>query len=86
MAFNLLTKIFGSRNDRLLKQYSRRVKEINALEPAIQALSDEQLAAKTQEFRARIASAVADVRIRRRFMSTSIETMETFWRADLSPV
>src|SRR3954466_7340679 len=55
MISRALRAVFGSRNDRLLKQYSRRVKEINALEPAISALSDEQLAAKTQEFRDRIA-------------------------------
>lgn len=53
---SLLTKIFGSRNDRLLKQYRRKVAEINKLEPAMQALSDEELQAKTQEFRDRIAA------------------------------
>ena len=51
----LLTKIFGSRNDRLIKQYRRKCEEINRLEPSIKALSDEQLKAKTQEFRDRIA-------------------------------
>ena len=51
----LLTKIFGSRNDRLIKQYRRKVDAINKLEPAMQALTDEQLKAKTQEFRDRIA-------------------------------
>src|SRR5260221_14249642 len=44
---NVLTKIFGSRNDRLLKQYSRTVAEINALEPAVAKLSDSQLRGKT---------------------------------------
>jgi preprotein translocase subunit SecA len=47
----LLSSIFGSRNDRLLKKYQARVAAINALEPAMQALSNEQLAAKTSEFR-----------------------------------
>lgn len=51
----LLTKIFGSRNDRLIKQYRRKCDAINKLEPAMQALSDEELKAKTQEFRDRIA-------------------------------
>ncbi|MCK6407435.1 MAG: preprotein translocase subunit SecA [Rhodocyclaceae bacterium] len=51
----LLKKIFGSRNDRLIKQYSQAVKAINVLEPQMQALSDEALQAKTAEFKARIA-------------------------------
>ncbi len=53
MLSNLVKKIFGSRNERLIKQYSRTVAQINALEPAMQALSDEQLRAKTDEFRQR---------------------------------
>ncbi|MEJ5991397.1 preprotein translocase subunit SecA [Ramlibacter sp. PS3R-8] len=55
MANNFLTKIFGSRNDRLLKQYRRSVELINAFEPKLEPLSDEQLRAKTQEFRERLA-------------------------------
>ena len=51
----ILTKIFGSRNDRLIKQYRRKCEVINKLEPAMQALSDEQLKAKTIEFRERLA-------------------------------
>lgn len=51
----LLTSIFGSRNDRLLKQYRRVVAQINALEPGFEALSDEALKAKTGEFRERHA-------------------------------
>ena len=51
-----ITKILGSRNDRLLKHYRRTVVRINALEPQMQALSDEQLQAKTAEFKERIAS------------------------------
>ena len=50
-----LTKIFGSRNERLIKQYRRQVAAINKLEPAMEALSDAELQAKTQEFRDRIA-------------------------------
>ena len=56
MISGLLKKIFGSRNDRLIKQYSQAVKRINALEPAMQALSDDALRAKTDEFRLRHAN------------------------------
>ncbi|MBL0143395.1 MAG: preprotein translocase subunit SecA [Betaproteobacteria bacterium] len=56
MFANVLKAIFGSRNDRLLKQYRKKVESINALEPAIEKLSDEALAAKTPELRARIAA------------------------------
>ena len=59
MITGLLKKVFGSRNDRLLKQYSRTVRAINALEPQMAALSDDQLQAKTAEFRERIAKSVA---------------------------
>ncbi len=55
MPFNVLKKIFGSRNERLLKQYRAIVTKINALEPAFEKLSDEALAAKTVEFRGRLA-------------------------------
>ncbi len=54
MIQNYLTRIFGSRNERLLKGYRKTVAQINALEPQMQALGDEQLAAKTPEFRQRI--------------------------------
>ena len=49
-----LTKIFGSRNQRLVKAYRRRCAQINALEPSMKKLSDEELKAKTGEFRARL--------------------------------
>src|SRR5258706_11186304 len=49
----LLTSIFGSRNDRLLKQYRQVVVQINALEPQFEALDDTALRAKTDEFRQR---------------------------------
>ncbi|KQN79211.1 preprotein translocase subunit SecA [Duganella sp. Leaf61] len=52
---SLLTKIFGSRNQRLLKQYQKTVREINALEPAMEKLSDAELQAKTPEFKDRVA-------------------------------
>jgi preprotein translocase subunit SecA len=53
MLFTLFKKLFGSRNDRLVKQYAQNVQAINDLEPAMQALSDEQLRAKTEEFKQR---------------------------------
>ncbi len=59
MAKNFLTQIFGSRNDRLLKQYRKRADRINALEAQFEQLSDEQLRAKTQEFKDRVAAGTA---------------------------
>jgi len=52
----LLTQIFGSRNERLLKTYRKVVQQINALEPQFEGLSDEQLRGKTEEFKKRIAA------------------------------
>jgi preprotein translocase subunit SecA len=54
MATNFLTKIFGSRNDRLLKQFRSVVTRINALEAKLEALSDQELQAKTPAFRLRV--------------------------------
>ena len=54
MLTNIAKKIFGSRNDRLLKQYRKSVAKINALESEMQALSDEALQAKTAEFKQRL--------------------------------
>jgi len=51
----LLTQIFGSRNDRLLKQYRSVVQKINALEPQFDKLSDDELKAKTPQFKQRLA-------------------------------
>ena len=59
MATNILTKIFGSRNDRLLKQYRNTVTRINAMEAALEKLTDDALKAKTQEFRDRVANGEA---------------------------
>ena len=56
MISGLLKKIFGSRNDRLVRQYMSTVRKINALEAAISALSDEALRGKTAEFKERLAS------------------------------
>jgi preprotein translocase subunit SecA len=55
MISNLLTRVFGSRNERLLKQFGGQVREINKLEPAMAALSDAELRARTDELKARVA-------------------------------
>ncbi|QXW18842.1 preprotein translocase subunit SecA [Comamonas aquatica] len=52
---NFLTKLFGSRNDRLLKQYRKAVARINAMESELEKLDDQTLKAKTQEFKDRLA-------------------------------
>ena len=52
---NFLTKLFGSRNDRLLKQYRKSVARINAMESELEKLDDQTLKAKTQEFKDRLA-------------------------------
>ena len=59
MISGLLKKIFGSRNDRLIKQYSAVVRRINALESGIGALSDDELRGRTAEFKARLSNGEA---------------------------
>lgn len=54
MVMNILTKIFGSRNDRTLRRMRKNVDVINRLEPEMEKLSDEELQAKTLEFRVRL--------------------------------
>ncbi|HEY3520772.1 MAG TPA: preprotein translocase subunit SecA [Rhodanobacteraceae bacterium] len=54
-----LTRVFGSRNERVLRQLSRQVARINALEPEMQKLDDAQLRAKTDEFRKRVTEGEA---------------------------
>ncbi|MCG5078222.1 preprotein translocase subunit SecA [Paraburkholderia tagetis] len=56
MTTGFLQKIFGSRNQRLIKQYQKKVAAINALEPTIEQYTDDQLRAKTVEFRERVAN------------------------------
>jgi preprotein translocase subunit SecA len=56
MIATLLKKIFGSRNDRLIKRYTHTVRAINALEPRIEGLSDAQLRGKTDELKQRLAN------------------------------
>ncbi|MBD8636015.1 preprotein translocase subunit SecA [Stenotrophomonas sp. CFBP 13725] len=59
MINSLLTRVFGSRNERQLRQLNRIVAKVNALEPEMEAFSDEQLQAKTPEFKQRIADGEA---------------------------
>lgn len=54
MLTSIAKKIFGSRNERIIKRLEQNVSKINALEPSIQQLTDEQLAGKTLEFRERL--------------------------------
>lgn len=54
MLIKLLTKVFGSRNDRTLRRMRKNVALINSMEPAMEELSDDELKAKTGEFRARL--------------------------------
>ena len=56
MASNILTKLFGSRNDRLLKTYRKTIAQINALETQYETLSDDELRAKTEAFKGRVAA------------------------------
>jgi preprotein translocase subunit SecA len=57
----LLGKVFGTKNEREVKRLQPRVEAINALEPEIQKLSDEQLRGKTAEFRARIQERLSSI-------------------------
>ena len=61
MINTLLGKIFGTKNEREVKRLQPRVEAINALEPEIQKLSDDQLRAKTAEFRARIQECLSSI-------------------------
>ena len=67
---NIFKKIVGSKNDRELRRMRPLVEEINALEPAISALSNEELRAKTDEFRARLREQTANER-------AQLETLQT---------
>ena len=61
MINTLLGKVFGTKNEREVKRLQPRVDAINALEPEIQKLSDDQLRAKTAEFRARIQERLSSI-------------------------
>ncbi len=70
------TKIFGSRNERLIKSYRGRVEQINALEPEYRDLTDAQLRAKTQAFRGRIADGEKIAAIMPHVLATAREVMD----------
>jgi preprotein translocase subunit SecA len=59
MITNILKKVFGSRNERLLKQYRKQMHVINGLEPEMQKLSDDELRAKTDSLKQRVRDAMA---------------------------
>ena len=61
MINTLLGKVFGTKNEREIKRLQPRVAAINALEPEIQKLTDDQLRAKTEEFRARIQERLSSI-------------------------
>ncbi len=61
MINTVISKVFGTSNDRAIKRLLPYVQQVNALEPEIQKLTDEQLRDKTGEFRARIAEAIKDI-------------------------
>jgi preprotein translocase subunit SecA len=76
MIQGVLRKIFGSRNERLLKSYGRSVRAINALEPEISKLSDEALRAKTDELRKRVQERIAAALPRPQESDTAAEADE----------
>ncbi len=69
-------KVFGSRNDRLLKRYTRSVILINELEPGMRALSDAELKAKTVEFRQRVADGGSTDDLQMEVMAVAREVMD----------
>src|SRR5687767_539867 len=71
-----ITKVFGSRNDRLLKGYTRRVQQINALEPEVRRLTDLQLKAKSQDFRDRITKGERVAAMLPEIMAVAREVMD----------
>ena len=76
MINSLLTRVFGSRNERLLKQLDRLVVRNNALEPELQKLSDEELKAKTPEFQKRVAEGEALDKILPEAFATVVEAAD----------
>lgn len=70
------TKVFGSRNERLIKAYVRRVEQINALEPQIRQLTDSQIRNRTSQFRQRIANGERVADLLPEIMAVSREVMD----------
>ncbi|MCA9306381.1 MAG: preprotein translocase subunit SecA [Phycisphaerales bacterium] len=72
----LITKIFGSRNERMVTRYTARVQAIGELEPQMRALTDEQLRAKTEEFRERIEGGAGVMSILNEVFAVARESMD----------
>ena len=86
--WKLLTQVFGSRNQRLVKELSRTVAAVNALEASIQALTDEQFPDKTRELKARFAAGTPldeSVAIHRSVVAATPADDPALADADLSP-
>ena len=77
MINTLLGKVFGTKNERELKRLMPQVEAINALEPQMQKLSDDQLRAKTDEFRQRIQERLARSPMSRRPIPTAASNWKT---------
>ena len=75
---NSMSKVFGSRNDRMIKKYNQRVEAINALEAEISRLTDAELKAKTAEFREREAGGESERQMLPEIMAVARETMDRF--------
>ncbi|MEX0775255.1 MAG: preprotein translocase subunit SecA [Phycisphaeraceae bacterium] len=73
---NVFTKVFGSRNDRILKTYTRRVAAVNELDPSIRKLTDVQLRAKTDELRQRIAKGEKPAAVMAEALAVAREAMD----------
>ena len=72
------SKVFGSRNDRLIKRYRQRVEQINALEPGVRGLTDAQLRDRTATFRDRVAKGEAIRELLPEVMATAREAMDRY--------
>ena len=75
---NSMSKVFGSRNDRMIKKYNQRVEAINALEEEISRLTDAELKAKTDEFRKREAEGESEKQMLPEIMAVAREAMDRF--------
>ncbi|MEM6259546.1 MAG: preprotein translocase subunit SecA [Planctomycetota bacterium] len=75
---NSLSKVFGSRNDRMIKKYNQRVASINALEDQVSSLTDAELKAKTTEFRERSEKGESDQDTLPEVMAVAREAMDRF--------
>ena len=78
LASKAFTKVFGSRNERLIKAYTNRVERINALEPQARVLTDAKLRAKTQEFHERIAQGEEMANMMPEVLAVAREAMDRY--------